>query len=186
MRGWKRFWLVLALAVPCALGSTAGVWAEEHGTRIAIIEMGRILQEATAIHSIRSQGEAQRRAYAEEAQREAERLRGIRDELIQQQTLLAPAAFEERQRVFNAEVATADQRAKAQSQMLQRAVAEGEVGFRESLGTVVAELAEARGIEIVLPVHASLFSVAEFNLTDLVIERLNEAFPEIVLTFDES
>ena len=186
MRGWRRLWLVLALAVPCALGSTAGAWAEEHGTRIAIIEMGRILQEATAVHSIRSQGEAQRRAYAEEGQREAERLRSVRDELLQQQTLLAPAAFEERQRAFNAEVATADQRAKGQNQMLQRAVAEGEVRFREALGTVVAELAETRGIEIVLPVHASLFAIAEFNLTDLVIERLNEAFPEIALTFDES
>ena len=58
--------------------------------------------------------------------------------------------------------------------------------FREALGNVVAELAENRGIEIVLPVHASLFAVAEFNLTDLVIERLNEAFPEIALIFDES
>ena len=53
-----------------------------------IIEMGRILEEATAIHSIRNQGEAQRRAYAEESQREAERLRIVRDELIQQQSLL--------------------------------------------------------------------------------------------------
>ena len=186
MRVWKRLWLVLALALPCTLAGTAGAWADEHGTRIAIIEMGRILQEATAVHSIRDQGEAQRRAYAEEAQREAERLRVVRDELLQQQTLLAPAAFEERQRAFNAEVASADQRAKTQGQMLQHAVAAAENRFREALGTVVAELAEGRGIEIVLPVHASLFAVAEFNLTDLVIERLNDAYPEIALTFDES
>ena len=186
MRGFKRLWLVLALAVPFALGGTAGSWAEEHGTRIAIIEMGRILETATAIESIRIQGEAQRKAYAEEAQREAERLRAVRDELIQQRTLLAPAVLEERQRDFNAEVATADQRAKAQNQLLQRAVAEGEARFREALSTVVAELAEGRGIEIVLPVHLALFATAEFNLTDLVIERLNEAFPEIALSFDES
>ena len=37
-----------------------------------------------------------------------------------------------------------------------------------------------------LPVHESIFAVSEFNLTDLVIERLNEAYPEIVLTFDEN
>ena len=186
MRRWKRLCLALALAAPLALGGTAGAWADEHGTRIAIIEMGRILQEATAVHSIRSQGEAQRRAYAEGAQREAERLRIVRDELIQQQSLLAPGALEERQRTFNAEVEAADQHAKAQNQNLQRAIAEGEVRFREALSAVVAELAEKRGIEIVLPVHDALFAIAEFNLTDLVIERLNDVFPEIALIFDES
>ena len=186
MRGLTRLWLVLALAVPCALGGTAAAWADEHGTRIAIIEMGRILEAATAIHSIRNRGEAQRRAYAEEQQQKAERLRQFREELIQQQALLAPAALEERQRAFNAEVAAADQRAKAQNQALQRAVAEGEVRFREILGTVVAELAEKQGFEIVLPVHLALYAVAEANLTEPVIERLNEAFPEIALTFDES
>ena len=37
-----------------------------------------------------------------------------------------------------------------------------------------------------LPVHVSIYAVAESNLTDLVIERLNEAYPEIALTFDEN
>ena len=186
MRIFRRLWLVLALALPCALGSAAGVSADEHGTRIAIIEMGRILEEATAVHSIRNQGETQRKVYAEEAQREAERLRVIRDEIIQQQTLLAPAALEERERAFNAEVTTADQRAKTQNQNLQRAVAQGEVRFREALNAVVAEVAESRDIDVVLPLHASLYAIAEFNLTDTVIERLNASFPEIVLIFDES
>ena len=186
MGTFRRLWLVLALAVPCALGGATGVSADEHGTRIAVIEMGRILEEATAVHSIRNQGETQRKAYAEEAQREAERLRVIRDEIIGQQALLAPAALEERERAFNAEVTSADQRAKAQNERLQRAVAEGEVRFREALSTVVAEVAESRGIDVVLPLHASLYAVAEFNLTDTVIERLNASFPEIVLIFDES
>ena len=186
MGTFRRLWLVLALAVPCALGGATGASADEHGTRIAVIEMGRILEEATAVHSIRNQGETQRKAYAEEAQREAERLRVIRDEIIGQQALLAPAALEEREREFNAEVTSADQRAKAQNQSLQRAVAEGEVRFREALSTVVAEVAESRGIDVVLPLHASLYATPEFNLTDTVIERLNASFPEIVLIFDES
>ena len=186
MRGWTRLWLVLVLAMPCATGAAEDVWAEEHGTRVAVIEMARILSEASAIHSIRVQGEAQRQTYAQEAQRETERLRGIRDELQQQATLLAPAALEERQRAFNAEVAAADQRAKAHGETLQRSVAQGEIRFREVLGIVVSEVAAERDIEIVLPVHMSIFAVAEFNLTDRVIERLNEAFPKIALTFDEN
>ena len=150
------------------------------------MEMARVLGEATAIHSIRIQGEAQRKTYAAEAQREEERLRAARDELQQQGTLLTPAVLEERQRAFNAEVAAADQRAKAHGQILQRAVTEGEIRFREVLGIVVEEVATEQEIDVVLPVHESIFAVAEFNLTDSVIERLNEAYPEIVLTFDEN
>lgn len=186
MQGWRRLRLVFALAVACAAVGNASAWADEHGTRVAVLELARVLGEATAIHSIRNQGEAQRRTYAADAQREAERLRGVRDELQQQGTLLTPAVLEERQRAFNAEVAAADQRAKAHGEILQRAVAEGEMRFREALDIVVEEVATERGIEIVLPVHESIFAVAEFNLTDRVIERLNEAYPEIVLTFDEN
>ena len=186
MQSWRRLSLVLALAVASAVGGSAGAWADQHGTRVAVIEMARILDEAASIHSIRIQGEAQRNSYAEEAQRESERLRGIRDELQQQATLLAPAALEERQRAFNALVAAADQRAKAQGQALQRAVAQGEARFREALDIVVGEVATEQGIDVVLPVHVSIFAVDEFNLTDLVIGRLNEAFPEIALTFDEN
>ena len=186
MQSWRRLSLALALTVASAVGGITGAWAEQHGTRVAVIEMARILEEAAAIHSIRIQGEAQRNSYAEEAQRESERLRGIRDELQQQATLLTPAAFEERQRAFNTLVAAADQRAKAQGQALQRAVAQGEARFREALDIVVGEIATEQGIDVVLPVHVSIFAVDEFNLTNLVIGRLNEAFPEIALTFDEN
>ena len=186
MQGWRRLWLLFALTVACAVGSNASVWADEHGTRVAVIEMARVLGEATAIHSIRTQGEAQRKTYAEATQRESERLRDVRDELQQQATLLTPAVLEERQRAFNAEVAAADQRAKARGEILQRAVTEGEFRFREVLGIVVGEVATEQRIDLVLPVHESIFAVAEFNLTDMVIERLNEAYPEIELTFDEN
>ena len=186
MQGLSRIWLVFALAVAGAVGCNASAWADEHGTRVAVIEMARILGEASAVHSIRTQGEAQRRSYAADAQREAERLRGVRDELQQQATLLSPTVLEERQRAFNAEVAAADQRATTRNQVLQNAVANGEIRFREVLGIVVEEIATEHGIEIVLPVHEAIFAVAEFNLTDMVIERLNEAYPEIALTFDEN
>ena len=184
MPTWNRLWLALVLALACLVGGGTGGWADEHGTRVAIIEMARILDGSTAIRSIRTQGEERRRAQAEDTQRVAERLSAIRAELMRQESLLAPDALEERTRAFNAEVAAADRRAQARNQALQRAMDEGERRFRGALDTVVAAVAERQGFELVLPVHASLFAVAEFDLTDLVLARLNEAFPEIVLTFD--
>ena len=178
--------LVLVLALSCVVGGSTGAWAEERGTRVAIVEMTRILAESSAIRSLKTQDETQRRVLDEDMQRALERLRGIRDELTQQQAVLAPAALEERQNAFNAEVAVVDQKAKARSDMLQRALEQGETRFRDAFNVVVAEVAKRQGIDIVLPVNASLFAVAEFDLTDRVVERLNEAFPEIVLTFDES
>ena len=185
MPTWTRPWLALGLALACLAGGGTGVWAEDHGTRVAIIEMARIIEESTAIRSIRIQGEARRRANAEDTQRVAERLGAVRAELLRQESLLEPAALEERTRAFNAEVAAADRRAQVRNLALQRALDEGETRFRHALDDAVAEVAQRQGFELVLPVHASLFAVAEFNLTDFVLERLNESVPEIVLTFDD-
>ena len=185
MPRWKRLGLALALAFACVAGG-GGVSAEEHGTRVAIIEMARIIDQSSAVHSIRAQGEAKRQEFQVFNRQEAERLGAVRDELERQQTLLAPAALEERQRQFNAELQEADRQAKARVDGLQRAIQMGELRFREALDTVVAEVAEGRGFDLVLPVQEALFAAAEFDLTDLVIERLNEAYPEIELSFDES
>ena len=179
------FRFALALALLCAATGSTGAWAQERGTRVAVIEMNRILGEASALRSIQAQGEAQRKVYAADAQAEAKRLRDVRDEFKRQEMLLAPAALEEHQRAFSAQVRTADQRAQARSRVLRRAVQEGENRFREALRSVVAEMAEQRGIEIVVPVNRSLFAIAELNLTDAVIERINDSFPEITLRFEE-
>lgn len=186
MMEFRRIGLALALALGLVAGGSSGLWAEERGTRVAIIEMGRILGEAVAIASIQAQGEAQRRVFEQDSMREAERLRAFQEELQRQQALLTAEAMEERQRAFNAELTAADERARLRGQVLQRAVQDGEIQFRIALGTVVAEVAERHAIDIVLPVHNSIFAVAEFDLTDQVVERMNEAFPEIALSFDEN
>ena len=182
----RRIALSLVLALAVVAGGGAGLGAQERGTRVAIIEMARILDETTALVSIQTQAEAQRAVYAAETQNEAQWLRGLQEELVRQEALLTPAALEERRRTFEAEVRAADERARARSLILQSALEDGERRFRVALHTVVAEVAERLEVEIVLPVHNSLYAVAGSDLTDRVIERLNEAFPEIALTFDES
>lgn len=183
MGGWKGLRFALAFAVLCAAGGGAAA-QEAHGPRVAIIEMSRILGEASALRSIQAQGEAQRRIYAADAQAEAARLREVRDALERQKTLLEPAALEERQRAFNRQVRAADQRAQERSRLLRLAVQEGEDRFRVALRQVVAEVAEERGIEVVMPVNRSLFAIAERNVTDAVIRRMNDTFSEITLRFE--
>lgn len=185
MGGWRGLRFALAFAVLCAALAGTGAEAQEaRGTRVAIIEMSRILGEASALRSIQAQGEAQRRLYAADAQAEAARLREVRDELKRQETLLEPATLEERQRAFNRQVRAADQRAQERSRLLRLAVQEGEDRFRVTLRQVVAEVAEERGIEVVVPVNRSLFAIAERNVTDEVIRRMNDTFAEITLRFE--
>ena len=184
MGGWKGLRCALVFAALCAAGAAGAAAQEARGPRVAIIEMSRILGEASALRSIQAQGEAQRRLYAEDAQAEAARLRDVRDELKRQETQLAPAALEERQRAFSRQVRAADQRAQERSRLLRRAVQEGEDRFRVALRQVVAEVAEERGLEVVVPVNRSLFAIAARNVTDAVIRRMNDRFSEITLRFE--
>ena len=80
MGGWRGLRFAFAFAVLCAaLAGTGAAAQEARGTHVAIIEMSRILGEAAALRSIQTQGEAQRRLYAADAQAEAARLREVRD-----------------------------------------------------------------------------------------------------------
>ena len=78
----------------------------------------------------------------------------------------------------------ADQRAQERSRLLRLAVQEGEDRFRVALQQVVAEVAEERGLAVVVPVNRSLFAIAEHNVTDEVIRRMNDTFAEITLKFE--
>lgn len=175
--------VALALVLAGIFAASTTVHAQDGGTRVAIIEMNRILGEAAALRSIQAQGEAQRKTFATDAQAEAKRLREVRAELKRQETLLAPDALQERQREFNLQVRAADQKAQQQSRVLRRAVQQGETEFRDVLRSVVADIAKRRGVDVVVPVNRSLYAIAELNLTDEVLERINDELPEITLQF---
>ncbi len=179
-------WLALLIFASAVAwwGVGADLSAQEKGSQIAIVEMNRILAEATALRSIQVQGEEQRRIYQAEAQAEAQRLRNVRDELQRQEAVLTPAALEESRRAFDNELRAADQKAQERSRILRFAVRKGEDAFRVALQSVVAEVAVERGIDAVVPVNTSLYAVPELNLTDEVIARINEEIPEIALSFE--
>lgn len=174
------------LVVAGVLFASTTAEAQDGATRVAIIEMNRILNEAAALRSIQAQGEAQRKTFATDAQAEAKRLREFRDELKRQETLLSADALQERQREFTVQVRAADKRAQKQSQVLRRAVQRGESEFRVVLQNVVTEVAKQRGVDVVVPVNRSLYAIADLNLTDEVLERINGELPEITLQFQDN
>ena len=66
------------------------------------------------------------------------------------------------------------------------AVREGENKFRAVLQTIVTDVAKQRGIDVVVPVNRSIYAIAELNLTDEVLQRINGELAEISLEFKEN
>lgn len=148
---------------------------------IAVVDYQKILREAQAARSIREQVEARRRAYQEEIAEEEQRLHEADRELSRQRSVLSPEAFAERRREFEEEVGEVQRRVQERRSRLDEAstVALNEV--RDAMIDVVAELAEDRGANVVLPSSTVLVFEQELDLTDEALERLDERLPDVRL-----
>ena len=181
-----RRWLALAALAACVASGSTGALAQESGSRVAIVEMNRILSEASALRSIQAQGEAQRRTYAEDAEAETRRLQQVQEEIKRQETLLSSEALAKRMEGFRNEVRAADRMTQERSRILRRAVRRGEDAFRVTLLKLIEEVANERGLDVVIPVNMSLYAAPDVNITDEIISRINDEAPQITLSFEES
>lgn len=148
-------------------------------TVAAVIDYQRILRDARAARAIREQVEARRRLYQEEIAREEQRLHEVDKELASQRNVLAPDAFDAKRETFEREVAAVQRMAQERRRQLDQVAAAALGEVRSAMITVVGELAETRGFNLVLPSSGLLLFSPEIDLTPEVLMLLDQQLPNI-------
>lgn len=152
---------------------------------IAFVDMDRVLQTSEAGKSIQAQLEAQRQSFGSEAVTLQQQLRSAEEELRRQQAILSQEAFQAQVRDFEQEAVQTQRRVQTKQAAIQQ-------GFNNALNQLVAvvqqvtaELAEERGIELVLTRTQLLLASKELDLTDPVLARVNERLPDVKVEIPE-
>lgn len=144
----------------------------------AIIDVQRVLRESTAVKSLTQVIGAQRDKYQDEIREKEDALRTADKELARQRTILAANVFAEKRRELEQKVAGLQREVKERKRGLDQLFAKGMSQVRAELANVATEIAEEQGLDLVLSKASVVLVKPKFELTDDVLERLNERLPE--------
>ena len=156
-------------------------------THVAVVNYQRLMRDSIAAQNVREQIELQRQAYQGEINKREQELRETDQELVRQRAILSPDAFAQKRREFETQVAAVQRAVQTRTQELDKARAYGLQQVQKTVGLIVAELAQERGIELVLLQQGQIvFAEKALNISDEVLKRLNERLTTVEVPLNQN
>jgi outer membrane protein len=172
----------LALAAAVALGAAPALAQKATPVTGALVDSQKIFRNALAFKNAREQLDKVRAGYQSEVAKEEEKLRAEEQELTRQRAVLAPEAFDAKQREFQRRVAEVQRQVQERSRALEQSFnnARGEVS--KVLVAIVGEMATERNYNLVLDRSQVVFGNDKLDITDEVLKRLDQRLPSVKVT----
>ncbi|MFA5123655.1 OmpH family outer membrane protein [Zavarzinia sp.] len=174
----------LALTGVVALPQVPAFAAEAEPATIAFVDVPRIMRESAAAKSVRAQLERQEKAYEAEIKAQTDKLRDEEDSLKKQRASMAPDAFAAKQRDFQGKVEALRQQVERRRQQMSFAQDDAMKKLEPVFNQVVADVAKDVGATVVLDTARVLVSSNGLNITDTVMQHLDEKLPSITVNFN--
>ena len=153
---------------------------------IGVVDVDRIIREATAAQDIRVQVRKYRDEFQADIQKEEEQLRTANQELARQRTILSAEAFAEERRKFEQRVVDMQRKAQARNREFALVRREAERELQGGVNEAVAWVAKQHSFTLILNKKAVALFAEPLNVTSLVLGRLNEQFPRYKVKFPEA
>lgn len=150
---------------------------------IAVIDYARAMRESKAGQSVREQVDKQRAIYQAEIKRIQTELEAARQELQQQQAVLAPEVFSRRRQEYQQQAESLQRTAQSRKRSLDQMQAEGFGEIEKALRDVLQALVEERGYDIVMNAGAGTSTIVmasrDLFITDEAVKRLDAKLPKV-------
>lgn len=184
----NKKWAVSVLAVAVmTVGLTANqlytsrVEAQVTVPIILVINRAQLLNESAAGKNIATQANTLRETLAKELEEEFKSIQSEEEQLIAQQSLLAPEVLQERAQKLQLrrQEFQGTQQAKNQEYQASIAQATGEIG--KVLEPILTEMITERSATILIDRAELIFATPEIDVTAEVMKRLNDKLTEVEL-----
>lgn len=181
---WMSVRTVFAVFVAVASMISAPAGAQDiPPVKIAIVEMQRIQNEASAWKDLSQKLKAAQEKVLQELQPQQAALEEEAKALQQQQAILAPDAFETKVAVFEQKRREMVQESNARRQAVERALVESKNQIIKEIRDILVGLTEEKGYNLVLDQSNTdptiVVASPEINITDAVIKRLDQKLPTV-------
>lgn len=152
-------------------------------TKIAVVDIQKIMRDSTAAQSVRTQLESKQKAYQAEIKKKEGDMQNEEKSLAEQRSTLSPEAFQKKVEAFRT-------KATAMQQEVQKKKAALDRGFEKSLNDiqkVVTEIitaeAKAQGFNLAIPSGQLLYAEPGMDITENVLGQLNKKLPKVNVSF---
>jgi Skp family chaperone for outer membrane proteins len=180
MKALRRGMAAAVLLALFGLAATGAARAQEASTpSLAIIDVQQVFRESAAIKDLNQKLEVQRTKYRDELRKEEEALRAADQELARQRTVLSADAFAKKRGELERKVAKLQREAQQRKRKLDQFFNQGMAQIRQELNKIATEIAEERGLDMILTKATVVVVRPKFELTGEALKRLNERLPEI-------
>lgn len=148
-------------------------------TFIGVVDVQYIIENASIVQRVQRMVEEQRQQYTQDITQQEAALRSVEVELQQQQDSMTPEKFEEKRREFERSVAEIQQKVKKIKEELTRVLVENMREIRQKILDIIRQVSDERGLTLVLFKRQVILVDPSLDITEIVLERLNQTFTSI-------
>ena len=178
----KKFNIILLtiLFIPTLL------YADQYpNTSIGIIDINKVLTESKAAVDATKQIEKIQKKAEEESKEKDELIINEREKLIEQQSVMAPEAFEIKVSDFEKKVQSFQIERQEKLRKLDLMVQSARAEILEEVKPIINDYAKELGITVILEKNAVVMSADDMDMTDQVIKILNKNLPKIKVKLED-
>jgi outer membrane protein len=183
MRGvigiWALAWLAMIAFIGSGLAAAEDEDAKQVPLNVAILDVQRVFQNAAAVKSIQATMRSYIEAYRTGTQREEEEIRAAQQELAKKREVLSGEQYEAERRKLEQRLLEAQARVQERKRGLDETQQQGMNAVQMTLNSIVTEIANEKGITLILRKDQTVLSATALEITDEVLNRLNARLPTI-------
>lgn len=161
--------------------SSDPVQAQDGITKIAVIDVEKLLRDSKAADSIEEQLVDRREKLKEKVAAQEKKLRESEQEIVDQKAKLSKEDFEKKKKEFEKQLIEARQQLQKDKRSLEKSAGIAIDDLRKSIVEIVAEMADKEKYDLVITRQNVVLAVKSMEITEPVMAELNKRVDKIDL-----
>ena len=150
---------------------------------VAVVDVQSILEHSIAVQNIRKSIDSISNDIQQEVTKEETKLKSLEEKLKEIRSSLSETAFEKEVEAFNKKVSAVQTDIHNKKSRLEHAHSQAIRKVHDTTISIIADLAKKHGFNIVLPSSQVLFITDELNLTQKVVQLLNDKLKTVEISY---
>lgn len=148
---------------------------------IGVLGVPEVMRASTAAQQVERVIGERRAKFAEEVQKEQASWRELQQSFVQQRGSLSPEQVRTRERELQERITTAQRKFRDRDRIMQEAARYALAQIERTMVSVIRQVAESRGMNLVLHRTQVALNINEFDVTDAVAQQLNKILPSVII-----